>query len=194
MELRSAVGMVGLLGALVALAFVVAPASIQSIRPIALVTDALPTDDPSRLLLAGGFLVGVGATVLARVVSSGRQSSESELVATPPEAAAGGRSTPGSAFDEQLDSDGDHASIRETLRETAVETLVRQAGYEPAAAREAVKRGTWTDDPVAAALLGDPQQSLWSRLRGWLDPDTERVRRVRRTVEALESIPREAGR
>ena len=45
--------------------------------------------------------------------------------------------------------------IRDRLREAAVGALVAYAGYDRAAAVEAVEDGSWTDDPVAAGFLAE---------------------------------------
>lgn len=88
------------------------------------------------------------------------------------------------------DPSTDGTAVRERLRAAATAS-VRRAPTGPddrETAREAVERGAWTDDPVAAAFLagaGGPAQPLGARLRGWLRPDTAFERRVERTVSAI---------
>lgn len=188
MGLRPVVGAAGLVVTLLAVGFVLAPDSVRSIRPVAVAVSALPTDNPKSLLLGLGFLVGLGATVLSRS-GGGRGIGGDPLVEQPPEAVySTGRVRPGSAFDRRLDRGEDETAIRQTLRETATDTLVKQAGVDPPQARRAVQTGVWTRDPVVAAFLGTPRQPLLTRIRGWLDPDGERRRRVERTVAAIEGI------
>lgn len=99
-------------------------------------------------------------------------------------------------------------AIRDRLRETAVRTLMREGNRRGAGdrsrtgylsregnrsqggdhsrddARERVRRGTWTDDPIAADFLRPEHASGVGALRRRL-----RFRRdVRRTVEAIEAI------
>lgn len=81
--------------------------------------------------------------------------------------------------------------VRERLTDGAVRTLRAKRGLEPAAAREAVRSGTWTDDEVAAAFLAeadDVRQPAAERFRAAIDPGRAFDRRVRRTLTAIESI------
>ncbi|MFW6017221.1 MAG: DUF7269 family protein [Halapricum sp.] len=196
MTLRGVVGTVGLLGALLALGLVIAPAPVSSIRPIGVLTETFPTESPELLLTGLGAVVGLGAATLAFSVSGdGRAGS---MIDRPPEAVTARMpSRPGQAFDRHLDGDvdtseaeegGTDRNVRDALRETAIETLVRQRGVEHGEARAAVERGYWTADRVAAAFLGSPTQPLGARLRRWLDPERERRRRVNRTIEAIAQV------
>lgn len=186
MGLRTAVGTLGLAGALLALGLVLAPSSLRSIRPIALTIAALSTESPRALLIGIGILAGLGSIVLARAASGARHRADEPLVERPPEDVHSETpSRPGSEFDRLID---DRSTVRETLRTTAVEILVQQARMDRADARTAVERGTWTDDRVAASFLGTPNQSLAARLRHWLDPERERERRIRRCVSAIEHL------
>lgn len=75
-------------------------------------------------------------------------------------------------------------AIRDRLREAAVRTLARVDDRSPDAARERVRRGIWTEDPVAAELLGPGDETGVAALRRRV-----RFRRdVRRTVEAIEAV------
>lgn len=187
-RIRTVVGAVGLLGAAVALGLVVAPESLSSIQPVAVLTDVLPAGKPDLLLLGLGAVVGLGAVTIAYSVSGDGRAGP--LVDRPPEAVnARTPSRPGRAFDRQLAGE-DEPDVREPLRAAAIETLVRHTGADPTDASEAVDRGAWTDDRVAAAFLGAPSQSLGARLRRWLDPDGERRRRVERTIAAIERVQR----
>lgn len=185
MRVRTVVGALGLAGSLLALGLVLAPTAFLSIRPIELATSALPTDNPRALLLGLGVVLGLGAIVFTHTAAGSGHGQAGPLVERPPEAVhAESSSPPGSKFDRSIGK-GD---VRETLAETTVETLVRQAGTDRADARAAVEAGTWTDDPVAAAFLGAPTQPLSARIRHWLDPAAERQRRVDRTVRAIERL------
>lgn len=79
--------------------------------------------------------------------------------------------------------------VRRRLVEGAVRVIVTKRGLAADAAREAVRSGTWTDDPVAAAFLADGRrQPLGERLRAAVDPGAAYQRRVRRTLAAIETI------
>lgn len=139
--------------------------------------------------------VGLFAVLVALVVSrsaSRRQSiggdGPARLVERPPEAVEGdGPTAPGSTLDARLDRDdrAPRAAVRETLRATAVRRLARATGDE-AAARTAVADGTWTDDTLVAAFLGEGTPPLSARLRAWLDPAGEHRRRVERSLAAID--------
>lgn len=187
MRVRTVVGAVGLVVTLLGIVLVLVPGAVLSIHPITLATASIPTEDPATLLLVIGFVVGLVATVVSRSTTG---TDATPIVEHDPETVqTTGRPGPGRRFDRELDRpDGDVAAIEELLRSTAIETLVQQAGLDHEAARDAVERGRWTDDRIAAALVGHRSQPLLARLREWLDPVAERERRVRRTVEAIEAI------
>lgn len=77
--------------------------------------------------------------------------------------------------------------IRDRLRACAVGVVERTARSHEDADR-AVAEGSWTDDRIAAAFLGDdpaPGYPLRARIRGWLRPDLAFEHRVERTVDAI---------
>ncbi|QCS43757.1 hypothetical protein [Natrinema versiforme] len=79
--------------------------------------------------------------------------------------------------------------VRRRLTKGAVRVVVTKRGLATDAAREAVRSGTWTDDPVAAAFLADGRrQPLGEWLRAAVDPGAAYQRRVRRTLAAIETI------
>ncbi|MES3161903.1 MAG: hypothetical protein PPP55_10105 [Halorubrum sp.] len=81
------------------------------------------------------------------------------------------------------------ATIREELTEGAARVVTARHGLSPAAAREAVRTGEWTDDPVAAGFLGeDTRLPVGEQLRSLVDPGSAYRRRVRRTVAAIERL------
>lgn len=81
--------------------------------------------------------------------------------------------------------------VRERLTASAVRVVRVKRGLAAGAARERVRTGEWTDDPVAAAFLAaDRSQPPVERLRGAVDPGAAYHRRVRRTVAAIEAIDR----
>lgn len=81
--------------------------------------------------------------------------------------------------------------VRALLREGATEAVAAAEGVEHEAAREAVLCGEWTDDPRAAAVVGDerapspPWRSwIWDLLRG---EDAFR-RRVRHATAEIREV------
>ena len=86
--------------------------------------------------------------------------------------------------------DGEYdEKLRRRLEEGAVRTLATKRGLERSAAREAVREGTWTDDPVAAAVLADDRRHpLSERLYAAIDPGAALERRLERTLAAIEAI------
>lgn len=142
---------------------------------------------PSLLAALGLFVVAVGAAV---VHSDGPAASE--------------RPTPssedhlGAEFDATLErvetmssaelrrSDAP-AELRRRLRSAATATVARTAGIDRERAAERVARGTWTDDPVAAAFCSEsvrvPVRRRW---RERLSTTPRVVLRARRTAAVLE--------
>lgn len=81
---------------------------------------------------------------------------------------------------------GPRVTVRERLRRTAVETVMRVDGCSAAAARASVSAGEWTDDRTAAAFLADEgPETLGRRLRDAL-PGRSRFRQ--RTDSAVTAI------
>lgn len=87
------------------------------------------------------------------------------------------------------------AVVRPSLRETYVQ-VARHAGQDESTATAALDRGTWTDDPAAAAALAPdvdpPPRSLLGRLRDWLYPGRAVRRRTRAAVDALAAVADES--
>ena len=81
------------------------------------------------------------------------------------------------------------AELRRRLRSVAVDVLVAHAGYDRAAAREAVDDGTWTDDGAAAGYLADPVAlPRRLRVRNLLRRRSTVRLCVRRSVAAIEEV------
>lgn len=85
----------------------------------------------------------------------------------------------------------DARAIRQHLADGAVRVVRNRRGFDWRRAGEAVRTGSWTDDPVAAAFLGDDSRypvGEWAR--GVVDPAAAYRRRVRRTTRAIERLDR----
>jgi hypothetical protein len=116
-------------------------------------------------------------------------------VDNPPESVAAPETAlVGAATDANVEAalDRDEAAMStlvDRLRATATETYALATDTDQQTANAAVSAGNWTDDDVAAALLApDISQPLLARLRLWLDPESERERRIRQTINEIEAI------
>ncbi|MDS0283210.1 DUF7269 family protein [Haloarcula onubensis] len=80
------------------------------------------------------------------------------------------------------------ATVRPPLRGALVAAL-RQGGWSQARIDAALASGSWTDDPVAAAVLDEtvrpPDRSLRHRLWAWLFPEKAVRRRTARAIGAV---------
>ncbi|WP_101295629.1 DUF7269 family protein [Halegenticoccus soli] len=80
--------------------------------------------------------------------------------------------------------------VRARLREAAVDALVLHGNYDPESAEERVETGAWTDDPFAAAFLGDeaPRPPVSAKLRELFRRGSRFERDVHRTLAAVEAL------
>lgn len=103
--------------------------------------------------------------------------------------------TPGAEFDELLgaisslrfrNDDRRRNRVRTRLERVAVDVLIRE-GYSESEARTLLKRGGWTDDPVAAALFAadPPSPTLNERVDALVDRTPTFTLRARRVVDVL---------
>lgn len=184
-------GLVGVAGTAVAGVLVFAPAALGEALP------ALRAVTEMVAPLWVGALVGVVGLVAAwHVGRGGRDGTTFDgAVETPPES-VNAEETPlaGARLDDRYasavaDEPGAMDAMVDRLRTTAVTTYALEAELSRERADRAVAAGEWTDDAVAAALLApDRPQPLLARLRRWLDPESERERRVKRTLDAIEAL------
>ncbi|MFB6193689.1 MAG: hypothetical protein ABEI75_01370 [Halobaculum sp.] len=158
---------------------------------------------PERVLAAsrefgGRIAVGVVGAALVSLAwrfagSGGRIRTDDRLDTTrgpPPETVAvDPRTVAGGGIDERLArlaERGEPGAVGDLLRERAV-AVERTTGVDRETARDRVARGAWTDDRLAAAVIGEETPvPVAARLRAWLDPAGETRRRVRHTLDALD--------
>lgn len=85
--------------------------------------------------------------------------------------------------------------VREPLRATLIDALV-QGGRDRDAVEQQLAAGTWTDDPVAAAVLDEdvtpPDRPLLARLRAWLFPEKAVRQRSARAMAAVSAAADDA--
>jgi len=154
-------------------------------------------DRSAAVLLAAG---AVGGYALFAAWADGRSQvprADSEafdrLRDRPPEAPRGETTARTAArvdatVDRLVDEGEGTGDLTAELAATAAAAHAAAAGTDRAAARTAVETGAWTDDPVAAAVLGAGPPPLAARLRLWLVPRRERRRRIERTIAAIERV------
>jgi len=205
-RLRTALGVGGGVVTLLSLLAVFAPSLLLSIPAMAGWIDALAAAHLRVLLAVCSLALALVVLWLARSARSEHVLATDEVAErrmaavrrSPPETVGVEQRTLTGAF---LDARvgravaGDDESlrtVRSRLSDVAAAVLVADAEYDRASAERAVATGEWTDDPTAAAFLAvesdGPVASLLARLRLWLDPESERERRVRRTVTAIERL------
>ncbi|MFC6904018.1 DUF58 domain-containing protein [Halalkalicoccus tibetensis] len=79
---------------------------------------------------------------------------------------------------------------QEGLRAAAIGVLREYEGLPEPEAEERIEDGSWTDDPYAAAFLGEDVAGLSrrARLRDLVRRESSRDRRIRRTVDAIAAV------
>lgn len=79
--------------------------------------------------------------------------------------------------------------VREELRSKLIDVLVTIQHYSRDTAENQVSTGTWTDDTVAAAFLGDdeaPPMPIIHRIYRWLYPTETFERHVNRVIDEID--------
>jgi hypothetical protein len=193
-------GALGTVVTLLAAAVVFAPGFVQDVEPLAGLAAALEKIDRRQLLLVASLVVGLfvsAATWRASGAGNNERDTFDEATAGPPEdVTTDAQRLTAADLEAAVEAaiDGDDAAaeqVRERLQETATRAHAHETGVAVKRAREQVRAGEWTDDRLAAAVLADeggPTHSLWSRLRLWLDPESERERRLHRAVRETTAL------
>ncbi|QCC48614.1 DUF7269 family protein [Halobellus limi] len=152
------------------------------------------------------FVVPIGVLAVTAVLAAlgGRLRSGIDQARPPdPEGVPSGPA-PGTAFDRLatgrrgalvgLSADRSEA-VRESLRATAVKTVMRVGGCSRSEARERVDDGRWADDPAANAFLASEDRELTGvldRLRAVVR-FRRRLRRTAAAVAAYDDQPKRAS-
>ncbi|WP_121821960.1 DUF7269 family protein [Halostella salina] len=180
-RLRQIVGAVGILAAVAGFLAMFVPAVAAGIDA----TQSLVTVIGILALLQG-----------YRVVRARRRTSVREFETPDPETQQP-LPTPGDDFDEAITARrGKHWAARRhrvatRLEEAAIDAITYAEDCSEAAAHDALEAGTWTDDPVAAALFsdGDPESAtVWSKIRDTLSMEPAFDRRARRAAHAIADL------
>lgn len=180
-RLRRVVGAVGILAAFGGFVAMVIPAVAAEIS----VTESLVT--------AVGFLALFQGY---RVVTARRRTKVREFETPDPETRQP-LPTPGDEFDEALSvRKGKHWAARRhrvstRLEEAAIDAITYAEDCSEETAHDALAAGTWTDDPVAAALFSEgvpANASVWNRIRGTFSMEPTFDRRARRAAHAIADL------
>lgn len=150
------------------------------------------------------FGVGVLALVQSYRVVRDRRNTPVSAAETPDPETEQDLPAPGEDFDELLSrvrwryagrrrrNPGERATrrVRNRLERAAVSTITRKWGCTPEQAREALREGAWTDDPVAAAYFTGELHGvgLGRRIRLALAAETREQRRAARAAEAIAAL------
>lgn len=195
-------GALGTVATVTAAVVLFAPESVLARVPIDPLVTAAETFDTRQVLIGGSALVGLYLIVAGRSAmraprdGSGRDAFD-DATEEPPEAVTAARQRQTAEdLDEQFEGAvageyGQFQAVRDRLREAVVAAYAQTAGCDLETAEEAVDRGEWTDDRTAAAVLAGedgPDYSLLSRLYLWLDPESERRRRLDRAVSEARGL------
>lgn len=199
-RLRLPLTILGGLAFAIGLLTIVAPAVTAAI-PIEVIVALLGNDYLLVAVLAGVAIFVVLTALGARVVTGLDQT-------TPPDPEEV-HSVPsfGAEFDELVSRGGLRAllvteqqrEVRSRLRAAAIATVMRESNCTRSEARERVDRGTWTDDPEAAAFLAtsrgsEPAPGFVARLRTAFGGETPFQRGARRTAAEIVYLDPEVTR
>ncbi|MCD2201015.1 hypothetical protein LPA44_14095 [Halobacterium sp. KA-4] len=174
------------------------PDAATHLPGLPLVETTLQDADPNLLLTGvGGALIlyallgawAGGTTPTRNPASTSRYANAQEL---PPERVIDDdRTSVNDIVDTELDAteltEAEATAARHLLRDTT-QAMVATTSETP---EDVLAEGAWTDTHLAAAFLSDVddvEQTVWSRLRLWLDPERERARRVRVTAREVEAF------
>lgn len=205
MRLRAVIGSVGVGATLVGVLALLSPEAVLGTSLLRGLAQTVAGLDVGTLSLGGVGLVTLAALVSTLISTDDRLVAGDARAATrfertldrSRESAAEVGPRTASDLDQVVDravAGDDDAMERVRAHLTAlVERALETPGRdEPATdAAGAIATGDWTDDSTAAAFLADPagpDHSIRSRIRLWLDPETERERRIRRTVAQIEQL------
>lgn len=206
--MRARVLLFGAIGAVttgIGVGLLAAPGLVRSIGPLDRLVETIARGDPTLLILAAGLVVA-GYVVLAARSEPAPDTTPARTAAerrfgtsgnSPPEAVTTDRRTVAATtvdaeFEAAVECGGPElTAVRGRLATVAAETYAVATGSSMEAAREAIDRGAWTDDPVAAMFLStgtQPNPPAEARIALWLRPQRERRRRIERTITAIEQL------
>lgn len=145
------------------------------------------------------FVVVVGAVLVLGALGQAqrRRRTELEYAETPDAELAVDLPTPGDDVDRRLSrltltrfNEAERYRLREEFGDVAAATIQRRERCSADEAERALREGTWTDDPFAAAFFtgSAPEASATERVRELLHRETPFKRRAVRAIEAVERL------
>lgn len=202
MRLRTLVtAVLGVAALALGFAYTFSPEVVERVAPLVAFRSWTGGYSPSTLLTSiGGLLAGYAALAFwlpSMTLRDTKPDSPTERYrqaqTEPPEQVAADDRVAADALlsdalDDAVSGRGDAEAARRHVRET-VHAALLQAGRDPEAAAELLETGAWTDDTRAAAYLAeDADYSLASRLRHWLDAESEQARRLDAAVREATNV------
>jgi hypothetical protein len=154
-------------------------------------TTSLPVDEDVVLLLGIVLLLGAFGEIQRR------RGTELEYADTPETERVVDLPTPGDDVDRRLDrmtltrfNELERQRLREDVREAALATIQRRDGCSREVAERALREGTWTDDPFAAAFFTRraPDVAPTSRVRALMSTTTPFERRAVQAIDAVHRL------
>lgn len=189
---ETGLGVFGVVATLFGVGLLVAPETSQ-VGPVETATEAVAGAEPTRLLL----VLGVGTALLVAVavrprsVPPGKETQQfDEVVAREPDSDSRRDDLLGFDVETAIQEGGrPWRRVRSLLADTALSAYAQREGCSLSEGRRAVEQGLWTDDTLAAGVVGDEMGvPLRARLGLWIVPERERRRRVERTTAAIEHL------
>ncbi|WP_123538224.1 DUF7269 family protein [Halosimplex salinum] len=151
----------------------------------------LPTGDAFLALVGGVLLLGAVGQIQRR------RRTEPEYAETPDAELAVDLPTPGDDLDRRLNrlaltrfSEAERHRLRDEIGDVAATTIQRRERCDEAEAERALREGTWTDDPFAAAFFTGlaPEANTTDRMRELLHSEPPFKRRAVRAIDAVEGL------
>lgn len=186
---RPVFGTVGLAAVAVGLALLLAP-DLATTGPVAGLVEAVDTVGSTGVLLATGVAL-VGYLVVG--LRSPTPSDDSDSF-DPPESGPDAAAIAGSGLDAAVETavaDGGESfqQVTERLRRVATAVYADRQECSTHEARDAIDRGEWCRDDLAAAVLADQRAvPFGAQVRLFVLPERERRRRITRTLAAIERL------
>lgn len=175
-------------------AFVVGGVGLLVIGIVALVVPGFLALNIGRAVVV---LLGTVALLQAFGAVQKRRNTEPQQAATPTPEFRIPVQTPGQSMNEAFGQfiGKPHPNYRystaEGLKAAVVAVLTRYRDITESEARKRIERGSWTDDPVAAAFFteeSDQDQSVSRRVRGFWGSNGQQGQELPRTVDAIAEI------
>jgi hypothetical protein len=184
-------GVFGVLATLLGVGLLFAPGLLRT-GPVTDLTTAVAETGSTQLLLVLGFLTALLVGVAAWPGSTAPDEAGTPAFPPPgdhhPATDGGGDAVLGADIEAAVREGGSAwRQARAMLADTAVSAYAQREGVSQSNAAEAIEQGRWTDDPLAAGVVGN-EVPRRARLRLWLAPERERRRRIERTTAAIERL------